>query len=128
MSGIYLEYFIAKGWTSSAILILKTVVDPSISYMGISMFILLTCINGMIAQNVLAFIMHTYDIHPQESPGDYGLLVTFFTTIPCLICVPFFLHAGCIMKKIKKQNIVEGVEDKAGVQKREADYFKYSVN
>lgn len=28
--GVYGEYFLAKGWTSAAILVLKTVVDPSI--------------------------------------------------------------------------------------------------
>lgn len=41
ISGVYCEYFLAKGWTSAAMLILSTVVDPSISYLGITMFIII---------------------------------------------------------------------------------------
>jgi hypothetical protein len=45
IGGIYCEYFLAKGWTSSAMLILSRVVDPEISYLGINSFIVLSTIN-----------------------------------------------------------------------------------
>ena len=39
--GVIGEYFFAKGWTAPAILVLKTVVDPSISGLGVAMFLLI---------------------------------------------------------------------------------------
>ena len=45
ISGVYCEYFLAKGWTSSAILIMSKVVDPEIAYLGITSFIVLTVFN-----------------------------------------------------------------------------------
>jgi len=76
MTGIYLEYFLSKGWTSGAIFVLKTVVDPSISYLSISLFILLTSINSMLSANIMAFYVEKYDIDPINSPAEYGKLVT----------------------------------------------------
>jgi hypothetical protein len=105
MTGIYLEFFIGKGWTSGALLILRTVVDPSIAYLGISCFIVLTSINSIVMANGLAWIVSKYNIGPLSNPTEYGNLVTAFTTIPCLICIPFFLYAGVIMRNIKREKI-----------------------
>lgn len=101
MAGIYLEWFLAKGWTSGALLILRTIVDPSIAYMGISCFIILTSINSMVTTNLLALFVEKYKISPLEAPQEYGELVTAFTIIPCVLCVPFFIYAGLIMRKMK---------------------------
>lgn len=37
--GIYLQLIFAKGWTAPAILILKTVVDPSVQSLTVAMFL-----------------------------------------------------------------------------------------
>lgn len=103
MYGIYFEFFLAKGWTSCAILALKTVVDPSISYLGISMFIIVQCLNQMVAANIMAYIIRIFDLNPIDNQLYYGYLVTAMTTIPCLLCCPFFLCAGVLMVKKRKK-------------------------
>lgn len=40
IAGLFVEYFVCRGWTSGAILIMKTVVDPSIAPFSVSMFML----------------------------------------------------------------------------------------
>ena len=106
MIGIFLEFFLAKGWPSCAILSLKTVVDPTISYLGISMFIIVQCLNQMVASNVMAHLVNKFDVSPSSKDPDvrqqYGYIMTAMTTIPCLICVPFFFIAGLKMRQIKK--------------------------
>jgi hypothetical protein len=112
MTGIYLEYFLAKGWTSGAIFILKTVVHPSITYLSISIFILLTSLNSIVSANIMAFMMDKYDIKPRENPDKYGTLVTLQTTIPLILCVPFFFYGGLIMRNVKRKKIASGEENR----------------
>jgi hypothetical protein len=102
MTGIYLEWFLAKGWTSGAIYILKIVVDPSISHLSISFFIMLTSVNSFISANIMAYIVEKNDIDPLTTPKEYGTLVTYMTTIPLVVCAPFFIYAGLVMRSIKK--------------------------
>jgi hypothetical protein len=124
MTGIYLEYFIAKGWTSGAMYILRTIVDPSIAYMGISCFIVLTSINSMFTTNLLAIIVQERNIGPLTDPAEYGNLVTCFTTIPCLLCTPFFLYAGLMMRRIKREKLMSGEENIVDENKKASVYMK----
>lgn len=65
ISGLFGEYFLAKGWTSSAMLILQTVVDPQISYLGINMFITLGNIDNVISAAIKNFVTKLFDIDPK---------------------------------------------------------------
>ena len=101
IAGVYLQLLLAKGWTSPAILILKTVVDPSVSSLSVAMFLLLTNIVNTIASNVMGVL--TKGIDPTYDPHQYGLLVSIGTIVPCAISIPFFLISGYKMKKIKEE-------------------------
>jgi sugar phosphate permease len=102
IAGIYGEYFFSKGWTAPAILILKTVVDPSIASLSVSMFLLTANLNAMISARTMGYIVETYNIHPSSSPERFGYLITAMTSIPCLLCAPFFLISGLKMRAIKR--------------------------
>lgn len=68
MVGVFGEYFFAKGWTSAAILILKTVVDPSIASLSVSMFMFTATITTTISSISLGHIFESNDIHPTDEP------------------------------------------------------------
>lgn len=114
MYGIYLEFFIAKGWPSCAILAIKTVCDPEIAYLGISMFIIIQCLNQMVAANIMAFVIKKLSLDPISTKQKYSLLITANTTIPCILCCPFFICAGVSMIRKRKQ-----LEKELGKQKVE---------
>lgn len=112
MVGVFGEYFFAKGWKSAAIYILKTVVDPSIASLSVSMFMFTSIISTTVSSVILGYIFENYDIHPSETPEGYGTIITLFTVVPCLLSVPFFYISGDIMRNIKRKQIAQGELDK----------------
>lgn len=103
IAGILCQLVIAKGWTAPAILILKTVVDPSISSVAISMFFLFLNLVNSISSAAMGII--TLDVDPETNPYDYGLKMSAFTIFPCILSLPFFLKAAFVMKQIATEKI-----------------------
>lgn len=116
IGGIYCEYFFAKGWTSSAILILSRVVDPEISYLGINTFIVLSVLNNAVTPIVIHLILGktlgfaTGDAHISKTAGFYVLIAL---CVPLVICCPFFWVAGKTMVKKQQTAVNEGKENKS---------------
>ena len=95
-----LQLLFAKGWTSPAILILKTVVDPTISSLSVAMFLFQTNVVNSIAAAILGSLTSYLNVgDPLDHPKEYGLLVTSMTVIPCALSIPFFLISGYKMRK-----------------------------
>ena len=90
--GVIGEYFFAKGWTAPAILVLKTVVDPSISNLGVAIFLLMSNLSYTVANKVMGNILHSNNIKP--SSVEYSWVMCLNCTIPCVLCLPFFWIAG----------------------------------
>lgn len=99
IGGIYCEYFLAKGWTSSAMLILSRVVDPEIAYLGINTFIVLGVINQAITPQIIAKILGNKEFKVVEDSHESGMILFYACTIPLLLCCPFFYIAGRRMVK-----------------------------
>ena len=102
IGGVICQLVIAKGWTAPAVLILKTVVDPSISSLAIAMFLLVTNVVNSAASLVMGYVSR--DVDPVMSPHKYGIEVSAFTIIPCALSLPFFLFSGLKMRNIKLEN------------------------
>lgn len=116
--GIFLQYFFAKGWTSAAILILKTVVDPSIASLSISMFMLTASLVSTIAAISMGNLAKSNNLNPVETPTAYGELITFFTVVPTVLSIPFFYYSGLAMRDVKRKQIAKGELSKPEMQKQ----------
>ena len=101
MGGIYGEYFFAKGWTSPTVLMLQTVVDPSIKGITVAMFLFFSTVVGAIAPIVFGIFYKKYDASPHRHPDILGNLMSVMTIIPCAISIPLFLIAGLKYRKVK---------------------------
>jgi hypothetical protein len=106
MVGIFLEYSVCRGWGSSVTYMLMTIVDPSISYLGPTLFLFLTCVNSLVSTSVIAIFVEKFDMDPLTTPGEYGNLVTMMCVIPLICCIPFFLKAGFIVRNIKRMKVL----------------------
>ena len=111
MAGVFLEYFFAKGWTSAAILILKTVVDPSIAPLSVSMFMLTASVVSTVSSQAIGDLTFILNLSPTETPAAYGNLITLFTVVPTLISIPLFFKSGLAMRSIKQQKSEETHND-----------------
>jgi hypothetical protein len=98
----------AKGWTAPAILILKTVVDPSIASLAVAMFLFMANVVNSIAAAILGKLTDSYHLDPTRNPSGYGDLVTAMTVIPCSLSIPFFLISGYKLRTIKRRKIALG--------------------
>ena len=108
ISGLILEYFLAKGWTSSAMLILQSVVVPEISYLAINMFIILGALNVAIVSSLKTLLNKFVSIPKGQELTDEqirttGLLYFGMTVIPLTISLPFFWCGGNEMRKKKNK-------------------------
>lgn len=65
--GVFLEYILSKGWTSSGMLILSRVVDPEIGYLGINAFNVLGTINQAITPLMISIIIPDLDFSNLET-------------------------------------------------------------
>jgi hypothetical protein len=124
MTGIHLEYFVCRGWGSSAMYMLITIVDPTISYLGVSLFLVLTCINSLISTSVIAFFVGKFDMDPLTTPTEYGNLVTMICCIPLVLSIPFFIYAGLVMRSNKILKIMKGEFNILEDRKCASDYIK----
>lgn len=107
----------AKGWTSPAVLILKTVVDPSISSLSVAMFLFQTNVVNSIAAVILGYLTNHFKIgDPLNHPKEYGDLVTYMTVVPCALSVPFFLISGFKMRSIQRKKVALGEQTKQGME------------
>lgn len=64
MVGIYVELFVGRGWGSSALFMLRSMVEPEIAYLSVNLFMLLTSLNATITSETVAFIVKKYDYDP----------------------------------------------------------------
>jgi hypothetical protein len=128
MAGIYSEYFFAKGWTSSAILMLKEVVDPSISYLSISFFILTTSVTTMLSSNLFGQLTKYLQLKPIDDPDLYGNYMAIFTITPIVLCIPFFLYGGCVMRNKKRAKVRNGEETRKEGDARVSHFIKSFIN
>jgi hypothetical protein len=69
MAGIHLDNVFVRGWGSSVTYMLRNIVDPSIAYLGVSMFMLLGMVNSLFATGVMAFFVEKYDLDPITTPS-----------------------------------------------------------
>lgn len=72
IAGVFLQYFFAKGWTSAAILILKTVVDPSIAPLSVSMFMLTASLVSTLSSHTMGEMTSFFHLSPISTPQEYG--------------------------------------------------------
>lgn len=94
MVGIHMHNLIGQGWSSSAILMLKTISDPRVSYLAISFFLVLTSICSVCVSLSTATFIDIFDMDSIETPKEFGILLTFQTALPLFICLPFFYYSG----------------------------------
>lgn len=123
MVGIYLEVTIGRGWGSSATFMLRNVVDPEIAYLGVSLFLILMCLQTMVTAEVLAWFVNTYDLSPLTTPREYGNLVTSCCVFPLLLSAPFFLYSGFVMRRMKREKMAD-TEDE---NKKASIYIKSGI-
>lgn len=116
VGGLYCEYFLAKGWTSSAMLILTRVVDPEISYLGINTFIMLGSLNNAITPNILTAIIG--DLHFEDNSGEIGDILFYMCVVALVTCCPFFYLAGKALVKKQNQAIKEGKTRRATLNQK----------
>lgn len=110
MVGIYLEVTIGRGWGSSATFMLRNVVDKEIQYLGVSLFLILMCLQTMVTAEVLAYFVNTFDLSPLTTPREYGNLVTSCCVFPLLLSAPFFLYSGFVLRRINRAKRADVVE------------------
>ena len=94
MVGIHLYNVTAQAWTSTAIFMLKSMVDRKVAYLGISLFLVLTSVSQTVASQFMAFFVQTLHIDAKVSANKYGMLVTYITVITMILSVPFFYISG----------------------------------
>jgi hypothetical protein len=102
---------LAKGWTSPAILMLKTVVDPTISSLSVSLFLFMTNVAYSLFGATFPAVAAAFHIQTKTNvnldetitPRYFGTLMTMYTALPCALSIPFFLIAGYKMVKIKAE-------------------------
>ena len=108
MSGIGLQLVFAKGWTAPAILILKTVVHPSISNISVAMFMFFQNLVYSFSAAAMGGLSTYYQVDPVYHPTAYGDLISFMTVVPAALSIPFFLISGYKMRSIKRAKIASG--------------------
>ena len=64
MGGILGEYFFAKGWTSPTVLMLQTVVHPSIKGITVAMFLFFSTLVGAISPVAFSYFYNKYNLRP----------------------------------------------------------------
>ena len=69
MIGIYLNNVVVQGWSSSAILMLKSIVDPSVATLAISFF-------QVCASLTVALFIDMFDLDSVKEPHGFGLMMT----------------------------------------------------
>ena len=116
MAGIYCQLLFAKGWTAPAILMIKTVSDPSVESIAVAMFLLFQNLVYSISAKLMGNISRGLDIDPVKYPRQYGYLATANTAIPDFLAFPFFMIAGFYMRAIKRQKLVSGEIDKVKLE------------
>lgn len=124
MSGVHLEYLISRGWGSTAIFMLKEIVDPSIKSLAISMYVLLISVNSIFSASVMAFFVDLYELEPLTTPKEYGNLVTVFTVAPLILCCPFFMYAGIKVRNMKREKAFFGQENPIEENKKASAFIK----
>jgi len=108
MTGILCQLVFAKGWTAPAILILKTVVDPSISNISVAMFLFFQNLVYTFSSATMGILSRDLDVDPVRNPTQYGKLISSMTVIPAALSIPFFLVSGYKMRQIKRAKIESG--------------------
>lgn len=98
MIGIHMHNLVGQGWSSSAILMLKTISDPRVAYLAISFFLVLTSICSVVVSLSTAIIIDIFDLDSIKTPDKFGLMLTLTTTIPLALCLPFFYYSGLNFK------------------------------
>lgn len=72
MSGLFLQYLLAKGGSQVCIQMLQTVVDPSIKGVAVAMFMLITTIISSFSSMSLGMLSTNLGLSPQKYPKEYG--------------------------------------------------------
>ena len=92
MAGWVAEYFVVRGYVAACILALKTVVDPSITSLAVSMFFVVQALSNTTSNFLLGSIINSND-YEVGTPG-YKWTIFISSVGPCIICLPFFWIAG----------------------------------
>lgn len=123
MVGLQMEKVIGRGWGASAMYMLRTIVDPSIAYLSVNLFLVITCLNSMFTTQFVAFFVDKYNITPEQTPSDYGKLITLVTTLPLIICLPFFIYSGLTVRDVCRNMSLDKTK-----QNRNASMFIKSMH
>jgi hypothetical protein len=94
MAALFIEYLLSSGWSQPAIGILSTVCDPAVRGTAVSMFFFIMTIFGVYAPMVFHSIHDHYGFDATEETFEFGLSVTLYTVIPCVLAIPCFYIAG----------------------------------
>lgn len=124
MIGIHLNNIVGQGWSGSAILMLKSIVDPSVATLAISFFQVLLCMTQVCSSLTVALFIDMFGLDSLKTPHGFGLLMTGQTVGPIVICVPFFYAAGLIVvnKKTAEKMLKQTEEDRV-LESYEASAF-----
>ena len=129
MVGIHMHNFIGQGWSSSAILMLKTISDPRVSYLGISFFLVLTSLCSVCVSLSTATLIDIFDLDSINTPEKFGTLLTFQTAVPLCICLPFFYYSGLAFKakKQSEQQLRQSAVDRVLESKKMSAFIKFNA-
>lgn len=104
---------------------LRTIVDPKVTYLGISIFISITSLTQATASESMAIFIETFKLDPITTPEEFGKLLTYMTVSTMAISLPFFYISGrCIVAKSKRdQQLKLSTEDKIKLSKKASAFI-----
>lgn len=126
MAGIHLHNLTAQGWSSTAIFMLKTIVDPKVAYLGISFFMVLTSVTQVVASQSMALFIGIYDLDAVKTPAGFGRLLTLITVITMSLSVPFFYISGkrIVAKTRAEQQLRMSTRDRVLESKKASAFIR----
>jgi formate hydrogenlyase subunit 3/multisubunit Na+/H+ antiporter MnhD subunit len=75
------------------------------------MYICIITINSMFSASFVAFFVEKYTLDPRTTPKEYGYVMTGCCVLPMILCMPFFVYAGFIYKKMMDAKAAAGEID-----------------
>lgn len=106
-----MDQLISKGWGSGALYVLRTVVDIKIRYLSVNFFFIMILLNTVFATQTIASIANANNLSPENTPAEYGNMITGLECGALLLSSPFYLMAGLALRKIYKEKNVDLKEE-----------------
>jgi len=92
--GLICQYTFGKGWSGPAISMLQTVVPPQIKGTAVAMFMFFSAILSSFTSIIIGGVTTSFNLSPEDTPRQYGLVIALMVISPSIISIPFFYLAG----------------------------------